>query len=478
MTQSQDVSQTEHEIKARFEESERRYKDYIENASDMIQSVSANGRFEFVNPAWMRKLGYTEEEVPNLTIWDIIHDSSVEHCQAFFMIVMGGKKLDEVSAVFKTKDGEAVPVEGDATPRIVDGKVVATHSFFRDIRERLRAKELEEQNAKLEREALARSLEKMAALGKLSAGLSHELNNPAAAAQRASDQLSDCLTKRDASARALVGLISDSGWDVLAGTLQKAHAAAAGELDALAISDLETELEEWLEDHGIDRAWEMSGRMVRAGVDSELLSELATELPGPALAPAIGWLGESIAARELTDVVGRSVHRISELVGAVKSYSHMDRATELYVDVHEGIEDTMIIMGHRFKDVTVQRNYDRTLPPIRAFGNSLNQVWTNIIDNAIDASDGRGTVGITTRREGDGVIVAFEDNGCGISEEDRERIFEPFFTTKDQGLGTGLGLDTVWRIVTEEHGGKITVESRPGRTVFSIWLPLAEGKRA
>ena len=478
MTQSQDVAQTEHEITARLQESERRYRDYIENASDMIQSVSANGRFEFVNPAWLTKLGYTEDEVPNLTIWDIIHDSSVEHCQAFFMIVMGGQKLDEVSAVFKTKDGEAVPVEGDATPRIVDGKVVATHSFFRDIRERLRAQELEERNAKLEREKLARSLEKMAALGKLSAGLSHELNNPAAAAQRASDQLADCLTKRDAAARALVGLISDAGWDTLAGTLQKAHAAAAGELDALAISDMETELEEWLEDHGIDRAWEMSGRFVRAGIDSDLLSELAAALPGPALVPAIGWLAETVAARELTDVVGRSVSRISELVGAVKSYSHMDRATELYVDVHEGIEDTLIILGHRFKEVTVRRSYDRNLPPIRAMGNSLNQVWTNIIDNAIDASDGRGTVSIGTRREGDDVVVSFEDNGCGIAEENLERIFEPFFTTKDQGLGTGLGLDTVWRIVTEEHGGKVSVESRPGRTIFSVRLPLAEGKNA
>jgi PAS domain S-box-containing protein len=477
MTQSQDVPQTEHDITERFLESERRYRDYIENASDMIQSVSANGRFEFVNPAWLRKLGYTEEEVSDLTIWDIIHDSSVEHCQAFFMLVMGGQKLDEVSAVFKTKDGEAVPVEGDATPRIVDGKVVATHSFFRDIRERLRAKELEERNAKLERERMARSLEKMAALGKLSAGLSHELNNPAAAAQRASDQLSDCLAKRDASARSLVGVLSDVGWDTLTATLEKAH-ATAGELDALAISDQEMEIEEWLEGHGIERAWEMSPRLVKSGIDSEMLSELASALPAQALVPAIDWLGESLAARELTDVVARSVSRISQLVGAVKSYSHMDRATELYVDVHEGIEDTLIILGHRFKDVSVRRNYDRSLPPIRALGNSLNQVWTNIIDNAIDASEGRGTVAISTRRDGDGVVVAFEDNGCGISEENLERIFEPFFTTKDQGLGTGLGLDTVWRIVTEEHGGQITVESRPGRTVFSVWLPVAEGKRA
>lgn len=475
MTQSQQVPQSEHDISARLQESERRYRDYIENASDMIQSVSANGRFEFVNPAWLNKLGYTADEVPNLTIWDIIHDSSVEHCQAFFMIVMGGQKLEEVTAVFKTKDGEAVPVEGDATPRIVDGQVVATHSFFRDIRERLRAKELEDRNAKLETESMARRLEKMAALGKLSAGLSHELNNPAAAAQRASDQLADCLTKRDASARSLVGHLSDAGWDTLTETLAKVHAAPPGELDALTISDQEMELEEWLEGHGVDRAWEMSGRLVKAGISPEVLAELAADIPAKALVPAIGWLGESVAARELTDVVARSVSRISQLVGAVKSYSHMDRATELYVDVHEGIEDTIIILGHRFKDVSVRRSYDRTLPHIRVLGNSLNQVWTNILDNAIDASEGQGTVAISTRREGDSVVVAFEDNGCGISEENLERIFEPFFSTKPQGFGTGLGLDTAWRIVTEEHGGTISVESRPGRTVFSIWLPLVEG---
>ncbi len=261
-------------------------------------------------------------------------------------------------------------------------------------------------------------------------------------------------------------------------TLERVRAAPADEVDALALSDQEIELEEWLEGHGVDRAWEMSGRLVKAGITPQVLSELASSIPARALVPAIGWLGESVAARDLTDVVARSVSRISQLVGAVKSYSHMDRATELIVDVHEGIEDTLIIMGHRFKDVSVRRSYDRSLPPIRALGNSLNQVWTNIIDNAIDASEGRGTVEISTRREGDGVVVAFEDNGCGISEENLERIFEPFFSTKAQGYGTGLGLDTVWRIVTEEHGGKVSVESRPGRTVFSVWLPLAEGNRS
>jgi signal transduction histidine kinase len=171
--------------------------------------------------------------------------------------------------------------------------------------------------------------------------------------------------------------------------------------------------------------------------------------------------------------VARSAERISGLVGAVKSYSHMDRATEQHVDVHHGLEDTLIILGHRLRDVTLRREYDRSLPRVRAFGNSLNQVWTNIIDNAIDATGGRGTISLRTRLEGNNVSIELADDGQGIPPEHVSRIFEPFFTTKPQGQGTGLGLDTAWRIVTEEHQGAIDVESRPGRTVFRVTLPVA-----
>lgn len=464
------------DVTSRLVESEARYRAFIENASDLIQSVLMDGHFEFVNRAWLEKLGYEEHEVDDLVIWDIIHPSSLDHCQSFFMLVMQGQTLTDVEAVFKAKDGTAIPVEGDATPRFVDGKPVATHSFFRDMRERIRTRELEEQNAKLERERQARYLEKMAALGKLSAGLSHELNNPAAAAQRAADQLAGSLGRRDAAVRDLFGVLSVAGWDTLGQTLERARAAGGheGELDPLEASEREEELGDWLSDHGVERAWEVTPQFVRSGVDAAVLSDLATALPAKSLLPAVAWLAESLAASDLTDVVARSTYRISQLVGAVKSYSHMDRATELEVDVHEGLEDTIIILGHRLKDVTVKRRYDRSLPPIRVLGNSLNQVWTNILDNAIDAMDGRGTITIGTARDDDRLVVTFADSGGGITEEDLPCIFEPFFSTKPQGLGTGLGLDTAWRIVTEEHRGQIDVTSRPGETVFSISLPIPE----
>ncbi len=464
------------DVTSRLVESEARYRAFIENASDLIQSVLMDGRFEFVNRAWLEKLGYEEHEVADLVIWDIIHPDSLAHCQSFFMLVMQGQALDAVEAIFITKDGVAVPVEGDAVPRFVDGKPVATHSFFRDMRERIRTRELEEQNAKLERERQARYLEKMAALGKLSAGLSHELNNPAAAARRAADQLSDSLGRRDAYVRDLFGVLSVAGWDSLGQALERARAnnVPEGDLDPLEASDREETLGDWLSDHGVERAWEVTPQFVRFGVDEAVLGDLATALPTKAMEPAVGWLAESLAVSDLTDVVARGTARISQLVGAVKSSSHMDRATELQVDVHEGIEDTLIILGHRLKDVTVKRRYDRTLPPIRALGNSLNQVWTNILDNAIDATDGRGAITISTARDGDRIVVSFADDGSGISEADLTCIFEPFFSTKPQGSGTGLGLDTAWRIVTEEHHGQIDVTSRPGETVFRVSLPIPE----
>jgi PAS domain S-box-containing protein len=466
-----------HDVNARLVESEARYRAFIENASDMIQSVRPDGTFEFVNRSWLRKLGYEESDLPRLTIWDIIHQDSMDHCVAFVGLVMQGQTLEHVEATFVTRDGTPIPVEGDATPRFLDGKVVATHSFFRDVRDRLRAHELEERNAKLERERFARSLEKMAALGKLSAGLSHELNNPAAAAQRASDQLAESLERRDTATRALIEAgLGSGGWDSLAALLRRVRAEtpALGELDPLEVSEREEAVEEWLEEHGVERAWEVSARLVKVGVDAVALEELGADLPPRALSAAVEWLGESVAVLDLTEVVCRSMERISQLVGAVKSYSHMDRATELVVDVHDGIEDTLIILGHRLRNVTIRKQFDRTLPPVRALGNSLNQVWTNILDNAVDATDGKGTIVIQTRREGERLAIEFSDNGAGIPAEHLERIFEPFFSTKPQGQGTGLGLDTVWRIVTEEHGGSIEVTSEPGCTVFRVLLPVAK----
>jgi PAS domain S-box-containing protein len=460
-------------------ESEERYRAVIENASDMIQSVRPDGTFEFVNRAWEQKLGYREDELDGMTVWDIIYPDQMEHCQTFFMAAMRGETLEDVRTTFKTKDGLPIPVEGSVTSRFVDDKIVATHAFFRDITERLRAQELEERNARLEQEQHARYLEKMAALGKLSAGLSHELNNPAAAAQRASARLGESITQRDAAARELtVCGLQKPQWDALEESVNAAMGHTREAIGPLETSQREEVIEHWLDGQNIEGAWNLAPVLVSAGVSESDLARLADVFPVEQLPAALLWISESIAIRDGADIVARSTHRISELIGAVKSYSFMDRAAEQTVDIHDGIEDTIVILAHRLKNVTVKREYDRGLPPVRAFGSGLNQVWTNILDNAVDAVGESGTVTIRTRGEDNRVVVEIVDDGCGISQDDIRRVFEPFFTTKPQGSGSGLGLDIVWRIVTDEHNGSIEAESVPGNTVFRVSLPIAGSTEA
>jgi PAS domain S-box-containing protein len=461
---------------SRLVESEARYRAVIENASDMIQSCRPDGSFEFVNKTWLEKMGYSAEEVDNLVIWDIIHPDSLDHCRALFTRAIEGEPVEDARADFITKDGRKLPLEGNATSRFVDGKVIATHSFFRDISERLHAQDLEERNQQLEREQVARNLEKMAALGKLAAGLAHELNNPAAAAQRAGAQLTESTERLD---RALAELhrihLETEQWDRLNAVKDATSREASASLRPTEASRLEDEMEEWLADHGIDEAWELAAALVQEGIQPETLEELRQALPEAALKPALLWITESGSTQELADIVARSSQRISDLVAAVKAYTFMDRAAEQIVDVHDGIENTLVILDHRLRGLAVKREFDRTIPPVKAFGSGLNQVWTNVLDNAADAIGDQGTITIRTRSEDDRVIVEIEDDGPGIPSEHLSRVFEPFFSTKPQGEGTGLGLDTVWRIVTEEHGGTVEVDSEPGCTRFKVSLPAHRG---
>ncbi|CAA9558908.1 MAG: sensor histidine kinase [uncultured Thermomicrobiales bacterium] len=323
--------------------------------------------------------------------------------------------------------------------------------------------------------------EKLAALGRLSAGLAHELNNPAAAARRAGALLCRGVhaVAEEGLALARLGL-APAQLDALAALRREATAPARvpPALDPLARSDREDALAGWLDDRGVADAWDLAPAFVDAGIDADRLAAAVAALPPAALGPALAWLAADLSATALVGEVEQATTRIAELVGAVKSYSHLDRAPEEEVDVREGLKNTLTMLGHKLRanGVTVTREDDPDVPRIPAYPGELNQVWTNLLDNAIDALGEGGPGGritVRTAREGDRVLVEIGDDGPGMPPEVRERIFEPFFTTKPMGEGTGLGLDVTRRIVVERHHGDIRVESAPGDTRFQVRLPMA-----
>ncbi len=320
-----------------------------------------------------------------------------------------------------------------------------------------------------------RQAEKMSALGKLSAGLAHELNNPAAAAQRASSQLRDTLGRlSQATAELSNHQLTAEHWAALASAL-KAGRADSATLSALERADREEALVGWLGSHAVENPWPLAAPLAAAGVEGSTLEELTSGMPTIAVPGAVAWLAESFNAAALLGTLTTTTASMSELVRVVKSYSYMDRAPEQEVDIHEGLDNTITILEHKMRDgVTITREYDRTLPMLMVAGGELNQVWTNVLDNAIDAAGPDGEVRIETSREQDQLVVEIADNGPGIPADVQPKIFDPFFTTKDVGEGTGLGLDIARRIVTERCGGEIEVESRPGDTRFRIRLPVPD----
>jgi signal transduction histidine kinase len=317
--------------------------------------------------------------------------------------------------------------------------------------------------------------EKLASLGKLSAGLAHELNNPAAAGKRAANTLRAVFDKREHANAQLDGEDLTAAERTLLRTIEtkaREMQAQAKPKNPLELNDLQQELRSWLESHGVEDAWEVAPVLAEADVRVPHLDQLAQKFSARVMGAAIRRFGATLEISRLLTDIEHSTCRISELVQSIKEYSFMDEVPRQDVDIANGIESTLTMLGHKLKHgITVIRNYDPELPRISSYGSELNQVWTNLIDNAADAMKGKGELRIRTMREGEEVLVEFVDNGPGIPADIQTKIFDPFFTTKPMGEGTGLGLDTVYRIV-RKHLGNVTFASRPGYTCFRVRLPI------
>jgi signal transduction histidine kinase len=323
---------------------------------------------------------------------------------------------------------------------------------------------------------MLRQSEKLATLGKLSAGMAHELNNPAAAAQRGAGQLRESISQLIEAQFELGALgMSAAQRDALAAYAQLAEEGAKqpADLDPLTRSDLESEMECWLEDRGVASAWEVAPILADMGYEAEPLAEMETGFTAEQLPKVVVALSNLYSAHSLLQEIGQGAERIIEIVKALKSYTYLDQAPIQSVDVHEGLDNTLVILRNKLKGgVTVRREYAAHLPRVQAYGSELNQVWTNIMDNAVSAMEGSGELVLRTFQDGPWVVVEIQDSGPGIPQDIAPIIFDPFVTTNPPGEGTGLGLNISHNIIVQKHKGEIAVRSRPGSTCFVVRLPV------
>jgi signal transduction histidine kinase len=368
------------------------------------------------------------------------------------------------ATVRAVRESQVLKIRGETFQRMLLNSSSAALSLLQTVTRRLR-----------QNEGLLRQSEKMAALGTLAAGLAHELNNPAAAVRRSSDQLRSALTtwSRLTLELARAQLSEPQIESVEALRLQiESQKTSAASIDPMLQSDRESEVQAWLEGLGVQDAWEVAPALVMAGWDVKRLADLEGMFGTELLLPLLRWLAAGCLAYSLLDEVDVGTGRISEIVRSVKAYSYLDQGPIQEVDIHEGLENTLVILRHKLKQgVQVTRQYAADLPHIEAHGSELNQVWTNILDNAIDAMHGQGEIVLRTCKSGENISVEIQDNGPGIPAAIQKRIFEPFFTTKPPGQGTGQGLNITYNIINNHHG-KIRVASEPGKTIFEITLPI------
>jgi signal transduction histidine kinase len=321
-------------------------------------------------------------------------------------------------------------------------------------------------------ESTARQRDSLVTLGTLAAGIAHEINNPASAASRAIVALEkECQTLLSSVRKLTQEDISPEQFAAL-DALRSEIKPATANLDPLDRADREQALTSWLNRQGVARGWTIAPALAAAGVDLDWCGRAAAVLEGPALEPGLEWVASTSSVAALLSEAKESTRRISELVAAVRSYTQMDRAAMQHIQVTDGLDSTLVMLGHRLRGVTVVRDYGADVPMIDAYAGELNQVWTNLIDNAVHALGGSGTLRVITRVDQDKVVIEIADTGPGMPPEVAARAFEPFFTTKEVGQGTGLGLDIARRIIVERHGGKISIDSQPGETILRVELPV------
>jgi PAS domain S-box-containing protein len=488
-------------------QAEQKFRSVTESAIDAIISADHEGTIISWNNAATHILGYRPEEVIGRRLETIIPERFHEpHRQGMKRVTEGGDsrvigKTVELSA--RTKRGEEVPIELSLSTWTIREDRYYT-GIIRDIRERKQAEEslrmselalrASTQELKKKNKALQHALEqlhetqnqlivqeKLASLGKLSAGMAHELNNPASATQRSADQMKAMFRKlQDVHVR--LGELNLEKKQIQKvkqlDELARKRAMKPVNLDALTRTDREARMEDWLEKQGIDNAWELAPALVNLECKETDLRTLAYYFESRQLPVVIDWLSCTHTIHSLLSEIWLGTNRISEIVRALKTYTYMDQAPVQDIDIHEGLDNTLVILNNKLKKgVTVQKEYAEHLPSIQANGGELNQVWTNIIDNAIDAMDGKGTLALRTRTENSWVIIEIEDNGPGIPEEIQSKIFDPFFTTKPPGQGTGLGLNISRNLIVQKHKGRIEVTSERGITRFTVKLPIVDSHK-